>query len=153
MNWQPLNIFDIPDFIEILQRYPLAMSDEIKEYPFQYYTLRVYSPDTEYVYVPEMAYMALDPIMPHDAVVHFVRNPSCRARKEIYLDMGKSFMLYAFSEYNLTRLSLFVVDGAKDALVLARKLGFTHEGIIRNSRVINGIQYHVHLFGILKGEI
>jgi len=156
-NWQPLTPSDVPHFVETLRHYPLSMDDTALKYPLQYFTLRLNSCDTEYVKVPGMGYMALDPILPHDAVIHFARDPTSRAKKRNYLDMGKSFMLWTFNTCQLNRITLAVVEGSYLGRVpfdlYAKMLGFTHEGTLRQSRIINEKLYDVHIFGILRGEV
>lgn len=154
--WQPLTPSDIPEFVSCLKKYPLSMSDVILKYPMQYYRLRLGSDNAEYVKIPGMGYMALDPIGPHDAVIHFVRDPRYRGRKKNYLDNGRNYILSSFDKYNLNRISLIVVEGSYHGLVkmdtYANLLGFTFEGTIRQSRTIKEKLYDLHVFGILKGE-
>lgn len=153
-DWQPLTPSDIPAFVECLERYPLSMADEIRAFPMQYYTLRLHSPDAAYYQIPDLGYLALDPIGPHDAVVHFIRDPTCRAKKKKYLDNGKAFMLFALSEFKLHRLTLIVVEGSYHGLVpadlYAKLLGFVYEGTCRQARRIKGKFHDVHIFGVLE---
>ena len=156
-NWLPLTPRDIPHFVDTLLKYPLSLSDEIKELPLQYFTLRLSSPDAQYFKVQNLGYLGLDPITPHDAVVHILRDPTSRAKKRKYLDIAKSFMIYSLTNFNLTRLTLTVVDGSYDGLVpadtYAKMLGFKHEGTMRQSRLIDGKFHDVHIFGILRSEV
>lgn len=151
--WTEMVKMDVPDFVECLEKYHFSMDDEIRRFPMQYYTLRIISPETFYVKMPEMGYMALDPITPHDAVVHFVRDPAYRHSKKKYIDIGKAFVIYSFFHYNLNRMTLCVNDGADHAFLLAKLLGFIHEGTFRKCRKLHGEFIDVHIFGILKGEI
>jgi len=152
-NWLPLTPRDIPAFVECLEKYPLSMSDEIREFPLQYYTLRVNSPDTLYVRIPLLCYLALDPIGPYDAVFHPVRDRLYRQKKKIYLDTVKSFMLWAIEAYSLNRLTLCVNEGADQAHKIAKLLGFEYEGTCKQARKINEKFIDVHIFGLLKREI
>ena len=153
MIWHPLTPADIPAFVTCLKGYPLSMDDTVRKYPMQFYTLRIKSDDAEYVYVPEMLYMALDPIGPHDAVIHFVRDTRYRQKKRNYLDIGQKFILACFERYSLNRLTLAVVDGANDAFIIAQYLGFKHEGTMRKCRYINEKLYDIHIFGLLNSEV
>ena len=152
-NWQPLTPSDIPHFVETLRHYPLSMDDNVLKYPMQFYRLRIASPDTYYVLTPEKVYMALDPIGPHDAVIHFIRDPTCRHRKKKYLDIGKKFILACFNDFSLNRLTLTVVEGAKGPFKIAQILGFTLEGTLRKCRIIDGKMYDIHIFGLLREEL
>ncbi len=151
--WLPLTPPDIPDFVACLRRYPLSMDDSILKYPLQHYTLRLASPDTEYVKIPGLAYMALDPIGLQDATIHFIRDPSSRAKKEFYLDIARKFVIHSLIKYNLTRITLTVVDGQHDALTISQQIGFKHEGTLRRYRVIDGIPKDIHLLSILSSEV
>ena len=155
--WQPLTLPDLPDFVACLKKYPLSMDDSILRFPLQTYALRLDADDAEYFKVPGLGYMALDPILLHDAVVHFVRDPISRARKRKYIDTAKEFMLWVFKRYSLNRLTLIVVEGSYYGLVpmetYANHLGFTFEGTIRQARMINECPYDIHVFGVLKSEV
>jgi len=100
-----------------------------------------------------MGYMALDPIGPHDAVIHIIRDPSYRHKKQKYLDISKRFMIWAFSVISINRLTLTVVDGADSPFIIAKLLGFTHEGTLKQCRIINGKWFDVHVFGLLRSEV
>lgn len=157
MTWHLLTPPDIPDFVACLLKYPLSLSDEILEYPLQFFTLRLQSPEAQYFKVPGMGYLGLDPITPHDAVVHFLRDPTSRAKKKKYLDTARSFMVNSLTSLNLQRLTLIVVEGSYDGLVpfelYAKMLGFTHEGTMRQSRLINGKFHDIHVFSVLRSEV
>ena len=157
VNWLPLAPRDIPHFVATLLKYPLSLSDEIKEIPLQFFTLRLQSPDCQYFKVPGLGYLGLDPITPHDAVVHFLRDPAFRARKRKYLDIGKSFVLYSLTGLDLQRLTLTVVAGSYLRRfpfdLYAKMLGFKHEGTMRQSRLIDGKFHDVHIFSVLRSEV
>ncbi len=154
--WLPLTLPDLPDFVACLRKYPLSMDDSILRFPLQTYALRLDADDAEYFHIPGVAYLAIDPITPHDAVVHFIRDPTSRAKKRFYLDTAKSFMVWVFERYSLNRLTLIVVEGSYHGLVpmetYANHLGFKFEGTMRQSRMINERAYDIHIFGILRTE-
>lgn len=150
--WTELTPREIPAFVKCLEKYPLSMDDIISRYPMQYYTLRIRSPNTAYFRIQGLGYIALDPIGPHDAVIHFVRDPTSRAHKKKYLDMAKEFMIFAFSQYSINRLTLLVNDGATNPFTIAKLLGFTHEGTMKKCRLMHGKFKDVHIFGILRED-
>ena len=157
ITWQPLTPQDIPDFVSTLRHYSLSMDDETARFPLQSFTLRLSADNAEYYKVPGLGYLALDPIGLHDAVVHFFRDPTSRAKKQKYLDTGRKFMVDTFYRYNINRLTLIVVEGSYQGAVpmdtYASLLGFTYEGTLRQSRYINEKPYDLHLFGVLRGEV
>ncbi len=59
---------------------------------------------------------------------------------------------YSFSELNLHRLQLYVVDYNESAISLYEKLGFKREGIFREFGIRDGGRYNQYVYGILRDE-
>lgn len=59
---------------------------------------------------------------------------------------------YSFSELNLHRLQLYVVDYNETAIKLYEKFGFKREGVFREFGFRDGRHYDQFLYGLLRSE-
>lgn len=63
-----------------------------------------------------------------------------------------SLLRYAFHTINLHRVWLSVFDFNERAAALYKKVGFQHEGTLRQAFFYNGAYHDVHIMGILSTE-
>jgi RimJ/RimL family protein N-acetyltransferase len=59
---------------------------------------------------------------------------------------------WAFTELGLERIELTTTPDNQGAAALARKLGFTHEGVLRSRDVEHGRRVDIVWFGLLRDE-
>lgn len=67
-------------------------------------------------------------------------------------DALKLLLDFAFKDLNLHRVYLHVFSSNDTALHVYKKLGFTHEGTLRQSAFINGNYVDVFVMGLLQSE-
>lgn len=85
-----------------------------------------------------------------DAVLHLVMfDRRLRGREWLFKDIMK----YFFDRLNLRRMTMIVTEDAKTAIKLAQRLGFKHEGTMRQAALIDGNFLDMPVYGILKEEI
>ena len=59
---------------------------------------------------------------------------------------------YAFNTLDLHRLEAEIYDYNNDSALLAEKLGFIKEGVLREAKYYDGKYYDIIRFGLLKKE-
>lgn len=65
-------------------------------------------------------------------------------------ELSGNILNIAFTDND--RVTTKIFDKIKTTINLIKKLGFTHEGTLRNSYVDNGKHGNIELFGLLKSE-
>lgn len=65
-------------------------------------------------------------------------------------ELSGNILDIAFADNN--RVTTKIFDKIKTTINLVRKLGFIHEGTLRNSYIDNGKYRNIELFGLLKSE-
>lgn len=59
---------------------------------------------------------------------------------------------HAFHHMNLHRLEAEVIEYNKPAIKIVEKLGFIHEGCLRQARYFKGKYYDIYRYGLLRNE-
>jgi RimJ/RimL family protein N-acetyltransferase len=62
------------------------------------------------------------------------------------------FVDYAFDERNVHRMSARVMDGNAGSRRIWEKLGFEHEGVLRDAEFMGGEYRDMHVYGVLEDE-
>lgn len=59
---------------------------------------------------------------------------------------------HAFGELKLNRIELQCAAGNQASIALAERLGFRHEGVLRQGELLNGVFVDLHVYGLLQAE-
>ena len=64
----------------------------------------------------------------------------------------RGLISYAFQHMDLNRIEIRLAHENTKSEAIPRKLGFRHEGTLRDSRIINGKYFDSEIYGLLKRE-
>jgi RimJ/RimL family protein N-acetyltransferase len=68
-------------------------------------------------------------------------------------DTMRTVCRFGFDEMDLARIELWVEEGNDVARHVYEKVGFVHEGTAREAWYKRGQRLHMHLYGLLRGEL
>lgn len=150
---------DVNIFLSYGLHYPFMYPDEITD-PAAYYEDRFIADDAYYFAGFEgeepIGYGALDPVVNDNGVFHIWRFPFRKGpgiKDSADMEAAKLLLNYGFSKLSLHRISVFIVNENRMAQISARALGFTHEGIMRQSCLYKGVPRDMYIYSMLKGEL
>ena len=72
--------------------------------------------------------------------------------KGIVSDACRAVITHAFREWDLHRVQIRCAAGNAKSCAIPRRLGFVHEGTVREAELVNGKYLDLHIFGILDRE-
>ena len=61
-------------------------------------------------------------------------------------------LAHAFGALQLHRIELQCAAGNQASMALAERLGFAHEGVLRQGGLLNGVFVDLHVFGLLQPD-
>jgi RimJ/RimL family protein N-acetyltransferase len=93
----------------------------------------------------------IDPIHKH-AELHILLGDKAAHGRGIGTDATRAMLGHGFRDLNLHRIYLFVVDSNTVARRMYEKVGFRHEGTLREAAFKEGAYEDVHLMGVLQSE-
>lgn len=153
LSWEELVL--TPDKIEYLweqvKRFPIIFDDYGKG-DKEAFVAKLMSPRNAFIDIgPGVGLACLMNIRTGlDATSHIVMfDRRLKGRESII----KSILRYAFDKLRLRRITAMISDDAFLAVALAKRLGFKHEGTLRQAMRREGRFVDVHIYGILKEEL
>jgi ribosomal-protein-serine acetyltransferase len=63
-----------------------------------------------------------------------------------------TLVTYAFQEYGLNKVEIHAAVGNKKSRAVPERLGFTQEGILRQTEWLNGRAHDMVVYGVLASE-
>jgi diamine N-acetyltransferase len=94
---------------------------------------------------------AIDPVHKH-AELHILLGDRASHGHGIGTEATRAMLRHGFHDLNLHRIYLFVLDGNTAARRMYEKVGFRHEGTLRESAFKDGAYADVHMLGMLQSE-
>jgi ribosomal-protein-serine acetyltransferase len=70
----------------------------------------------------------------------------------IVTDCSRALVDYAFREWKLNRVEIHCATGNPRSAAVAKRLGFTLEGTLREAQLLHGKYHDLHIFGMLARE-
>jgi len=70
----------------------------------------------------------------------------------IMTDCVRALITYCFNELNLRRISISIADANKKSRAIPERLGFVHEGTIRECMCHYGVYCDEIIYGVLKSD-
>ncbi|MDO8039322.1 GNAT family N-acetyltransferase [Janthinobacterium sp. SUN137] len=64
----------------------------------------------------------------------------------------RAVLAHAFGALQLHRIELQCAAGNGASMALAERLGFAHEGVLRQAELLNGVFVDLHVFGLLQAD-
>ncbi|WP_436567277.1 GNAT family N-acetyltransferase [Janthinobacterium sp. HLX7-2] len=64
----------------------------------------------------------------------------------------RAVLAHAFGSLQLNRIELQCAAGNQASMALARRLGFTHEGVLRQAEWLNGEFVDLHVYALLRAD-
>jgi ribosomal-protein-serine acetyltransferase len=64
----------------------------------------------------------------------------------------RAVLAHAFGALQLHRIELQCAAGNHASMALAERLGFAHEGVLRQGELLNGVFVDLHVFGLLQPD-
>ena len=64
----------------------------------------------------------------------------------------RAVLAHAFGALQLHRIELECAAGNHASIALAERLGFAHEGVLRQGELLNGVFVDLHVFGLLQPD-
>ncbi|PKB20796.1 GNAT family N-acetyltransferase [Janthinobacterium sp. 64] len=64
----------------------------------------------------------------------------------------RAVLAHAFGALQLHRIELQCAAGNHASMALAERLGFVHEGVLRQGELLNGVFVDLHIFGLLQPD-
>lgn len=64
----------------------------------------------------------------------------------------RAVLTHAFGALALNRIQLQCAAGNQASMALAERLGFTHEGVLRQAEFLNGAFVDLHVYGLLHKD-
>ena len=64
----------------------------------------------------------------------------------------RAVLVYAFGELRLNRVDLQCAAANHASMALAERLGFRHEGVLRQGELLNDVFVDLHVYGLLQAE-
>ena len=93
----------------------------------------------------------IDPVHKH-AELHILLGDRASHGQGIGTEATRAMVSHGFRDLNLHRIYLFVLDSNAAARRMYEKVGFRHEGTLRESAFKDGRYEDVHLMGLLQSE-
>lgn len=85
-----------------------------------------------------------------DAALHLIMfDRRLRGREELFLEIIRAM----FGQFRLRRMTAILANTARTGIKLVERLGFKHEGVMREAMLIDGKYVDVHVYGILREEV
>lgn len=72
--------------------------------------------------------------------------------KGIITRAARTLVTYAFQEYGLNKVEIHAAVGNKRSRAVPERLGFTQEGILRQTEWLNGKAHDMVVYGVLANE-
>lgn len=72
--------------------------------------------------------------------------------KGIITGACRALIAHLFAELDLHRVQIRCATGNAKSCAIARRLGFVHEGTVREAEIVNGQYFDLHIFGMLKQD-
>jgi RimJ/RimL family protein N-acetyltransferase len=93
----------------------------------------------------------IDPVHKH-AELHILLGDRASHGQGIGADATRAMLHHGFRDLNLHRIYLFVLDANGAARRMYEKVGFRHEGTLREAAFKDGTYDDVHLMALLQSE-
>lgn len=64
----------------------------------------------------------------------------------------RAALVHGYEHMQLNRIELHCAAGNLPSIALAERLGFRHEGVLRQGELLNGVFVDLHVYGLLQAE-
>lgn len=72
--------------------------------------------------------------------------------KGIVSDACRLVITHMFRQMDLHRVQIRCATGNTKSCAIPRRLGFVHEGTVREAEIVNGTYFDLHIFGMLQRD-
>jgi hypothetical protein len=136
---------------EQVKQFPIIF-DDFGRGDFDAFTAKLTNPRNAFVDIgPGIGLACLMGIRPRlDALVHIVMfDRKLKGREPLF----KEILQYAFNRLQLRRVTAMISSDASLAIALCKRMGWTHEGTMRQAMLRDGHYTDIEIYGLLREEL
>lgn len=153
MNWEPLVLTEqkVVDLWNQIRAFPMVFDDFSRD-RYDLFVAKLFNPANVFVDIgPGLGLAAGVACTPRlDTVLHLVMfDRRLRGREPVFHEI----MQFFFERLQLRRMTAMIADDCRTALRLVERLGFKHEGVMRQAMLKEGQYVDVYVYGILREEL